>query len=92
MKILFYYREGEHLGIGYISAVLKEAGHEVELLFDSGMDTKFGVVKINSFKIKNNNVLLNERLFEKAEEFSPDLMAFSSEPCRLSITLLSHRR
>ena len=41
MKILFYYRGAENLGIGSISACLKEAGNETDLIFDSGLDDTF---------------------------------------------------
>jgi len=31
MKILFYYRDSENIGIEYLSAVLKRKGHKTEL-------------------------------------------------------------
>jgi len=34
MKVLFVHAAGEHLGIEYLSAVLKTAGHEAALAFD----------------------------------------------------------
>ena len=73
MRILFYYRNRESLGIEYLSAVLKQAGHRVDLLFSPGLDDIF------YFRNKFLNIFNNEdRLLEKAEKFSPDLVAFSS--------------
>jgi len=73
MKVLFYYRGRESLGIEYLSAVLKRGGHTVELIFDPGLDNNF---YWNSKLLK---VFHNEELMvEKAERFSPDLVAFSS--------------
>lgn len=77
MKILFYYREGEQIGIEYISSFLKQAGHETELLFDIGLDSKFGVFKLKG--ISSDSIKVNQKLIEHAKIFSPDLMAFSSE-------------
>lgn len=73
MKILFYYRNNESLGIEYLSAVLKRAGHEVDLIFDPGLD--------NTFFYQNRFLKVFQRkdlLVEKAVGFSPDLIAFSS--------------
>lgn len=73
MKILFYYRGAESLGVEYISAVLKEAGHKTELIFDPGFDDTF-YFKANLF----NSLNVNEKLLRQAKHFSPDLIAFSS--------------
>lgn len=73
MKILFYYRGRESLAIEYLSAVLKNAGHRVELIFDPGMDnTNYYHNRLLRF-FSNKDLLL-----EKAVRFSPDLIAFSS--------------
>lgn len=73
MKVLFYYRGRESLGIEYLSAVLKRGGHTVELIFDPGLDNNF------YWNSKLLRVFHNEELMmEKAERFSPDLVAFSS--------------
>ena len=37
MKILFVFRNNEWLGIEYLSAVLKQAGHTTDLVFDPGV-------------------------------------------------------
>ena len=34
MRVLFVYPESESLGVEYLSAVLKKAGHDVGLAFD----------------------------------------------------------
>ena len=73
MKILFYYRGAENFGIEYISAVLKEAGHETGLIFDPGFDDTF-YFRTPALKL----LKVKEKLIEQAKSFSPDLMAFSS--------------
>ncbi len=73
MKILFYYRGAESFGIEYISAVLKAAGHQTELLFDPGFDDTF-FFKFDIFK----KLKVKEKLLEQARRFSPNLIAFSS--------------
>jgi len=76
VKVLFYYREGEQVGLGYISAFLKKyGGHKTDLIFDIGTDSKFGIIN-NPFKKKYS---VNKKLIAKAKAFSPDLMAFSAE-------------
>lgn len=75
MKILFYYKEAESLGIEYLSSVLKQAGHKTELIFDFGSSNKFGVVKSSFFKLADET----NKLIRKAKQFSPDLIAFSCE-------------
>jgi radical SAM superfamily enzyme YgiQ (UPF0313 family) len=75
MKIQFVHEGRENLGIEYLSAVLKDAGHEVGLSYDQGL---FG---------PDDNVFCNARLarfFERRQkiadsvvESEPDLVAFS---------------
>ena len=38
MRVLFYYRGVESLGVGYLMSMLKENGHEIDLIFDPGFD------------------------------------------------------
>ncbi len=73
MKILFYYRGRESLGIEYLSAVLKQAGHSVDMIFDPGVDNNF-YWNSKMLKIFHNE----ELMLQKAQRFSPDLVAFSS--------------
>ena len=72
MKILFYYRGSEQLGIEAISGLLKRHGHEVGLLFDPGADNVF------YFKLPFLKYLhVEDRLIKQAIEFQPDIVAFS---------------
>ena len=34
MRVLFFFQNSENLGIEYLSASLKKAGHQTDLLFD----------------------------------------------------------
>ena len=38
MKVLFWYRGIESLGLGYLMSMLKHHGHEVDLIFEPGLD------------------------------------------------------
>jgi len=73
MNILFYYRGRESLGIEYLSGVLKKAGHKVDMIFDPGLDDNC-YWKNRVLKIFQNE----ELMIEKAQKFSPHLLAFSS--------------
>jgi radical SAM superfamily enzyme YgiQ (UPF0313 family) len=73
MNILFYYRGRESLAIEYLSSILKNAGHKVELIFDPGLDNTFYYHNRILKFFSNENLLI-----EKAVKFSPDLIAFSS--------------
>jgi radical SAM superfamily enzyme YgiQ (UPF0313 family) len=73
MKILFYCRGVEYSGVESLMAVLKQAGHSVDLLFD----LKIGGIFYYHSRLPK--VFQNETiLIEKAKRFSPDLLAFSS--------------
>lgn len=72
MKILFYYRGSEQLGVEAISALLKREGHEVGLLFDPGADNVF-YFKLPLLK----HLRVEDRLAKQAIEFQPDIIAFS---------------
>ena len=72
MKILFYYRGSEQLGLEALSGILKERGHQVGLLFDPGADNVF------YFKLPFLKYLrVEDRLVKQAMEFAPDIVAFS---------------
>ena len=72
MRISFIYKNAEWLGVEYLVAILKEAGHEVELLFDSGVgDMEFKLNFLKKF-MKPEDVML-----EKARKFKPQLIAVS---------------
>ncbi len=72
MRILFYYRGSEQLGVEVISAVLRRNGHETGLLFDPGADNVF-YFELPIFKHLN----VEDRLIKQAIEYQPDLIAFS---------------
>jgi radical SAM superfamily enzyme YgiQ (UPF0313 family) len=75
LRILFLYNEVESLGIQYLSAALRRAGHETGLVFDPRL--------FDFFRHEYNNRFL-ARLFSfeqqavaRAREFRPDVVAFS---------------
>ncbi len=72
MRILFYARGFESVGIEYLSAVLKDRGHQVGLLFDPGFDDN-SYAKLPFLRGLNRY----GRLMRKAREFRPDLVGFS---------------
>ncbi|MBS3149593.1 B12-binding domain-containing radical SAM protein [Candidatus Woesearchaeota archaeon] len=71
MKVLFYYRGTENIAIESISAVLKEAGHKTDLIFDPGLDDTF-YFKFPLFK----KLKIEDKLVKKAKRFQPDLIAY----------------
>jgi radical SAM superfamily enzyme YgiQ (UPF0313 family) len=75
MKIVFVHNIREHLGLEYLSAVLKRAGHQVSLEFEPGL-----------FSREDNAIYLasledafsfSEKILKKIEQTKPDLVAFS---------------
>ena len=73
MKILFFYKEQESLGIQYLSSTLKKKGHEVELIFNSGFDSYMGFYNLESLKGEKNN----EKLINQIRIINPDVVALS---------------
>ena len=72
MKILFYYRGSEQLGIEALTGILKREGHQVGLLFDPGADNVF------YFQLPIlERLRIEDRLVKQAIEFQPDVVAFS---------------
>ena len=72
MRILFYSRGWEQLGVEAMTAVLEKSGHEVGLLFDPGTDDVF------YFELPLVKYLRTEdRLVQSAIEFKPDVIAFT---------------
>lgn len=75
MNITFVHLGREHLGIEYLSAFLKNAGHKTSLALDPGL---FGI---------NDNVFYmpalervfsqKDRVVKKVEDSNPDIVAFS---------------
>jgi anaerobic magnesium-protoporphyrin IX monomethyl ester cyclase len=75
MKITFVHFGREHLGIEYLSAVLKRAGHEVFLAHDPGLfsleDNVFHIPPLEKFFNRKKSVLA------AIEKSNPDIVAFS---------------
>jgi len=73
MNITFVYRGFESLGIEYLSAALKKAGHQTSLVFDSSLCNTFQLF------VKNiNRIFLNDKeTVESILNTLPDLVAFS---------------
>ena len=76
MKIAFAHLGRESLGIEYLSAVLKRAGHETRLALDPGL---FGE-NDNVFYVPALERLLDQRrrVVEEIVSWSPDVVAFSA--------------
>ncbi|GAX59199.1 Fe-S oxidoreductase [Candidatus Scalindua japonica] len=72
MKVLFYYRGIESIGVEYLMSYLKMKGHNVELIFDPGLDDNH-FLKLKFMKKFNQY----ESLLEKAKSFDPDIIAVS---------------
>jgi len=72
MRILFYCCGSENLGVEALSAYLKDAGHEIELLFDPQLGNNF------YFNMPWLNTLIGKKsLLKKAKAFQPELIAVS---------------
>lgn len=72
MKILFFHRNAEWLAIEYLSSVLKQAGHDTELIFDPGSgDIEY------KFRTLERLFDVTEKMIAKAKLYKPDLIAFS---------------
>lgn len=72
MRVLFFFKNAEWLGIEYLSAVLKQHGHQTDLFFNPGAgDVEY---KIKLFDTKK---LLHKRIERKIDSFKPDLICLS---------------
>lgn len=70
MRVLFYYRGIENLGVGYCMSMLRENGHDIDLIFDPGLDDNL-FVKFPHLAWMNRH----QELLERARGFKPDLIA-----------------
>ena len=70
MRVLFYYRGIENLGVGYCMSMLKSHGHEIDLIFDPGLDDNL-FIKFPQLAWMNRH----QELLERARGFKPDLIA-----------------
>ena len=73
MRILFYYRGIENLGVGYLMSMVRSRGHEIDLIFDPGLDDNL-FLKAPHLAWMNRH----EALLERAKAFNPDLIAIGS--------------
>ena len=75
MRVLFIYNEVECLALQYLSAALREAGHETALLFDPRL--------FDGFRQEYNNRLFaglasfRKDILARMEEYQPDVVGFS---------------
>ncbi|MGQ0552580.1 MAG: B12-binding domain-containing radical SAM protein [Planctomycetota bacterium] len=75
MRVLFLYNEVESLGIQYLSAALRRAGHTTGLVFDPKL--------FDFFRHEYNSSLLRrsfsfeKQVLRRIEEFRPDVVGFS---------------
>ena len=67
MRVLFYYRGIENLGVGYCMSMLKVHGHEIDLIFDPGLDDNLFLKAPHLAWLNRHEVLL-----ERAKSFKPD--------------------
>jgi radical SAM superfamily enzyme YgiQ (UPF0313 family) len=74
MRVLFYYRGSEHIGLESIMAYVQSKGHLVELIYEPALGDN-GYVDIPWL----NNFFYNDELvINKALRFKPDLICFSA--------------
>lgn len=73
MRVLFYYRGIENLGVGYLMSMLKAHGHEIDLIFDPGLDDNL-FLKAPHLAWMNRH----EALLERAKGFRPGLVAIGA--------------
>ena len=75
MVVVFVYSGCENLGIEYLSAVLKAAGHETFLLYDPRLFENPEGIPRNRFLAR----IFDEKkiLLRKLDDYRPDLVAFS---------------
>jgi len=75
VKIVFVHLGREHLGIEFISSVLKNAGHKVFLAHDTGLfsreDNVFSQPLLEKLFSRRKNII------KKIQTIEPDLIAFS---------------
>jgi radical SAM superfamily enzyme YgiQ (UPF0313 family) len=73
VRILFFARGEENLGVEYLSAVLKQRGHETALIFDPGFEDIF-FMKSRLWR----GLFSIDAVLSRAARFQPDLLAFTS--------------
>lgn len=69
MKVLFYTRGQEQIGVEYLMSLISKKGHEVDLVFDPALDTNYHV------EFPFSRKLAYKKLRKKVDSFKPDLVA-----------------
>ena len=72
MRILFYHRGRESMGVEYLLSYVKSKGHEADLIFDQGIDNNL-FMKLDALEPVNGY----KRLLRRAEAFQPDVLGLS---------------
>jgi radical SAM superfamily enzyme YgiQ (UPF0313 family) len=75
VRVLFLYNEVESLGIEYLSAALRRAGHTTGLVFDPRLFDFFRHEYNSRFLARTFS--FEQDVMERVEEFAPDVVAFS---------------
>lgn len=73
MRVLFVTRWVESLGLEYLSAVLKRAGHQVDMAFDPDISASFFM----EYRFLTRLINFKEVLLKKIKSTQPDLVGFS---------------
>lgn len=73
MRALFWYRGIESLGLGYLMSMLTHHGHEVDLIFEPGLDDNT-VFNFPALARLNRH----DALVERAKSFDPDLVCIGA--------------
>ena len=73
-RILFVYNSSEHIGLTWLSAVLKEHGHEVRLAFDPQLLRGEPLVRVPGLV---ESFDLSEKIVQLAVDWDPDVVGFS---------------
>lgn len=76
IKVLFVYSVFENIGVEYLSASLKQQGHQTHLIFDPRL---FDLSSKNfSNRALGRIFSMRKRLVIEAQKYDPDLIAFSA--------------
>ncbi len=73
MRVLFWYRGIESLGLGYLMSMLTAHGHEIDLIFEPGLDDNT-VFDLPALARLNRH----DALVERARAFDPDLVCIGA--------------
>lgn len=74
MRIAFVHVAREHLGLEYLSSLLKKAGHRVALFFDPGVFT----AEDNGIFVPRMRIDSNSKIITAIKRFEADIVGFSA--------------